>query len=273
MLEQSSEHPVARALFENHDTKDVATDVVNTPGAGLQATIAGHRYTIGTPSFVESQTGHGLADGQPAERMDEGCSLVLLADEACVRCAFVLSDEIRPDARELVRCLQNQGVTVTLYSGDRPEVTKHVAELIGITHVAGGLSPQDKLQRVRELQADGEIVAMIGDGINDTPVLSGADVSVAMGDGARAARASADMILLGSDLSSLGAGVAIARRTLAIVHQNLLWAVTYNVLAIPAAAGGWVAPWMAAIGMSASSLLVVANSLRLARMGDESSGE
>jgi Cu2+-exporting ATPase len=265
-LEQSSEHPVARALFENHDTKDVATDVVNTPGAGLQATIAGNRYTIGTPSFVESQTGHRLVGGQPTDSMDEGCSLVLLADEECIHCAFVLSDEIRPDAPELVRCLQNQGVTVTLYSGDRPEVTEHVAERIGITHVAGGLSPQDKLQRVRELQADGEIVAMIGDGINDTPVLSGADVSVAMGDGARAARASADMILLGNDLASLGAGVAIARKTLAIVRQNLLWAVSYNVLAIPAAATGWVAPWMAAIGMSASSLLVVANSLRLARM-------
>ncbi len=265
-LEQSSEHPVARALFENHDTKDVATDVVNTPGAGLQATIAGNRYTIGTPSFVESQTGHRLVGGQPTDSMDEGCSLVLLADEECIHCAFVLSDEIRPDAPELVRCLQNQGVTVTLYSGDRPEVTEHVAERIGITHVAGGLSPQDKLQRVRELQADGEIVAMIGDGINDTPVLSGADVSVAMGDGARAARASADMILLGNDLASLGAGVAIARKTLAIVRQNLLWAVSYNVLAIPAAAAGWVAPWMAAIGMSASSLLVVANSLRLARM-------
>ncbi|MCK5364972.1 MAG: cation transporter, partial [Gammaproteobacteria bacterium] len=104
-------------------------------------------------------------------------------------------------------------------------------------------------------------------------VLSGADVSIAMGDGARAARASADMILLGSDLSSLGAGVAIARRTLAIIRQNLLWAVTYNVLAIPAAAAGWVAPWMAAIGMSASSLLVVANSLRLARMRDNSPRE
>ena len=264
---------MAKALFDNNDAKDVAAQVVNTPGAGLQAMVAGNMYTIGTPSFVESQTGHRLTDELPTNNMDEGCSLVLLADKASVRCAFILSDEIRPDARELVRSLQQQGVTVTLYSGDRPEVTKHVAEMIGIADVAGGLSPRDKLQRVRELQADGEIVAMVGDGINDTPVLSGADVSVAMGDGARAARASADMILLGSDLSSLGAGVAIARRTLAIVRQNLLWAVTYNVLAIPAAAAGWVAPWMAAIGMSASSLLVVANSLRLARMRDNSPRE
>jgi Cu2+-exporting ATPase len=269
-LEQSSEHPMAKALAASCDTKDAATEVVNTPGAGLQAKVAGILYTIGAPAFVESQTGHRLVDRRIVGNVEEHCSLVLLADPMCVRCAFVLSDDIRPDARELVRSLQQQGVAVTLYSGDRPDVTKHVSEKIGIADVAGGLSPEDKLLRVRRMQADGEIVAMVGDGINDTPVLSGADVSVAMGDGAQSARASADMILLGDNLANLAGGVAIARRTLAVIRQNLLWAVTYNVLAIPAAAAGWVAPWMAAIGMSASSLLVVANSLRLARLRDDS---
>jgi Cu2+-exporting ATPase len=269
-LEQSSEHPIARALTETHSAQDAATDIVNTPGAGLRGKIEGTMYTIGTPSFIESQTGHRLLQRQLLDDMEENCSLVLLADQACVRCAFILSDELRPDARELVRSLEHQGMTVTLYSGDRPDVTKHVAERIGIADAAGGLSPEDKLLRVRDLQAQGEIVAMIGDGINDTPVLSRADVSIAMGDGAQAARASADMILLGSNLSNLADGVAIARKTLAVIHQNLLWAVTYNLLAIPAAAAGWVAPWMAAIGMSASSLLVVANSLRLARLRDDS---
>jgi len=269
-LEQSSEHPIAKALTETHAAHDSATDVVNTPGAGLRGKVAGTMYTIGTPSFIESQTGHRLLKRQLLDDMEANCSLVLLADQACVRCAFILSDELRPDARELVRSLQQQGMAVTLYSGDRPDVTKHVAEKIGITDATGGLSPEDKLLRVRDLQADGEIVAMIGDGINDTPVLSRADVSIAMGDGAQAARANADMILLGSNLSNLADGVAIARKTLAVIHQNLLWAVTYNLLAIPAAAAGWVAPWMAAIGMSASSLLVVANSLRLARLRDDS---
>jgi len=267
-LEQSSEHPVAKALVDNRDVKDPATDIVNTPGAGLRGKIGGVVYTIGTPSFVELHTGHRLPHEQAVDDMHDGCSLVLLADQTGVLCAFALSDELRPDARDLVHSLQRQGITTSLYSGDWPVVTKHVAEKIGIADAAGGLSPEDKLHRVRELQAAGEIVAMVGDGINDTPVLSTADVSIAMGDGTQAARASADMILLGGNLANLTAGVAIARKTLTIIRQNLLWAVAYNLLAIPAAAAGWVAPWMAAIGMSASSLLVVANSLRLARMGD-----
>jgi Cu2+-exporting ATPase len=227
-------------------------------------------YTIGNPSFVESQTDLRLKDQRLVDGIDENRSLILLADQSCIRCAFLLSDELRADAGALVDSLQKLGVTVTLYSGDRPDVTRHVAERIGITDAAGGLSPEDKLARVRDLQNRGDVVAMIGDGINDTPVLSGSDVSIAMGDGAQAARANADMILLGSKLSNLAEGVSIARRTLAIIRQNLLWAVTYNLLAIPAAAAGLVAPWTAAIGMSASSLLVVANSLRLTRTSHDS---
>ncbi len=268
-LEKSSEHPIAKALAATDDTNCAATEVVNTPGAGLQAKVAENLYTIGTPSFVESQTGHRLNRQRLSENLHENCTLVLLADAICVRSAFYLSDEIRPDARRLVHSLQRQGLAVSLYSGDRSQVTAHIAGEIGIDDFAGGLSPEDKLLRVRELQASGDVVAMAGDGINDTPVLSGADVSIAMGDGAQAARASADMILLGNDLSKLAAGVAIARKTLAVIRQNLLWAVAYNLVAIPAAAAGFVAPWMAAIGMSASSLLVVANSLRLSRTRDD----
>jgi len=267
-LEQSSEHPIAKALVGNRTVEDTASDVINTPGAGLRGKVAGVVYTIGAPSFVELHTGHRLLDGNTGDEVGDNCSLVLLADPDGVLCAYVLSDDLRPDARNLVQSLQEQGITTSLYSGDRSVVTKHVAEQIGIADAAGDLSPEDKLRRVCELQAEGEIVAMVGDGINDTPVLSAANVSVAMGDGTQAARASADMILLGGNLTNLTAGVAIARKTLTIIRQNLLWAVAYNLLAIPAAAAGWIAPWMAAIGMSVSSLLVVGNSLRLARMGD-----
>jgi Cu2+-exporting ATPase len=267
-LEQSSEHPVAKALMDNRDVKEAASNIVNTPGAGLRGEIGGVLYTIGTPSFVELHTGHRLLDKKTADDVDSNCSLVLLANQSSVLCAFVLSDELRPDARSLVQTLQQQGITASLYSGDRSIVTKHIAERIGIADAIGDLSPEDKLRLVRGLQAEGETVAMVGDGINDTPVLAAANVSIAMGDGTQAARASADMILLGGNLANLTDGVAIARKTLTIIHQNLLWAVAYNLLAIPAAATGWIAPWMAAIGMSASSLLVVGNSLRLARVRD-----
>ncbi|NIM27451.1 MAG: HAD-IC family P-type ATPase [Gammaproteobacteria bacterium] len=264
-LERHSEHAIAKALVANARAETSATEVVNTPGGGLQGNVSGTLYTIGTPSFVEARTGHALTGRLAEEHTDDACSLVVLADASAARCLFYLRDELRPDARELVASLRRYGNAVSLYSGDRTDITSRIAAEIGIDDVAAGLSPQEKLARVRELQNRGEVVAMVGDGINDTPVLSGADVSIAMGDGAQAARASADMILIGNDLSNLAEGTAIARRTLSVIRQNLLWAATYNLLAIPAAAAGFVAPWMAAIGMSASSLLVVANSMRLAR--------
>lgn len=266
-LEQSSEHPIGKSLANYCEPSDTATNIVNTPGAGLQGDIAGITYTIGTPAFVAAQTGLRLNDAPSVDPAHENSSLVVLADNQRVLCAFILSDALRPDARELVQSLQQIGAGVTLYSGDRSAVTQHVATSIGINDASGDLSPEQKLARLRELQAGGEIVAMVGDGVNDTPVLSGADVSIAMGDGAQAARANADMILLGGDLANLADGVTIARKTLSIIRQNLLWAASYNLLAVPAAAAGWIAPWMAALGMSASSILVVANSRRLARQG------
>jgi len=138
-----------------------------------------------------------------------------------------------------------------------------VAEKLGVDRARSGLRPDDKLARVRELQADGHRVAMIGDGVNDAPVLAGADVSIAMGQGAQLAHASADMVVLSERLVVLAEGVEKARATRRVIKQNLGWAILYNVAAVPLAAAGLVAPWMAAIGMSFSSLVVVFNALRL----------
>jgi Cu2+-exporting ATPase len=140
-----------------------------------------------------------------------------------------------------------------------------VASTLGIDRFQARSRPEDKLARIRELQSAGAVVAMIGDGVNDAPVLAGAQVSLAMGGGTQLAHASADMVLLSEQLPHLVDAVRTSRRTLVVIRQNLAWALVYNIVALPLAAVGWVAPWMAAIGMSSSSLLVVVNALRLTR--------
>jgi len=270
-LERHSEHPIARALEEAWEKKTVpilkekinANKVSNTPGAGLQGEIAGKVYFIGTPAFISEQAGLTLQVAQLQNLQSEGNTLVLLADIHTIYSAFVLGDDIRAGARELIQSLQQQGQSVSLLSGDHAYAAWRVAKAVGIKEVSYALTPKDKVQQVKALQKHGEIVAMIGDGVNDAPVLAQAQISIAMGSGTQVARASADMILLTEQLPHLLTGIKMARRTLKIIRQNVVWAIGYNVLALPAAAVGWVAPWMAAIGMSCSSLFVVVNALRL----------
>jgi Cu2+-exporting ATPase len=148
-------------------------------------------------------------------------------------------------------------------SGDAPAMVALVARRLGVSHWRGALQPADKVALVRELQACGHCVAMVGDGVNDAPVLAAADVSMAIGSGTELAKVSADLILPGEALAPLIEGLGTARRMRRIIRQNLLWAILYNATAVPIAAAGWLAPWMAAAGMSLSSLLVVVNAMRL----------
>lgn len=148
-------------------------------------------------------------------------------------------------------------------SGDRIENTRSISEQLGIKHFLGNLKPKDKLKNVNQLQQQGAIVVMTGDGVNDAPVLAGADLSIAMGKGTQLAAAAADVILISNNIEHIYHGYQIATKTLGIIKQNLGWALLYNVIAIPAAASGHVEPWLAAIGMSASSLVVVLNAMRL----------
>ncbi|MBI3507266.1 MAG: cadmium-translocating P-type ATPase, partial [Proteobacteria bacterium] len=265
-LEHHSEHPIARALIEAAEPAvPMATDVVNTPGAGMRGVVDGRIFFLGTPAYIEEQTGRAADPGMLQELRRRGDTVVLLAGREALHAAFVLSDELRPGARELIAELKRQGKSVMLLTGDHETAARRVADGLGIEDLAWDLRPGDKLERVRALQRQGAVVAMVGDGVNDAPVLAAAQVSIAMGGGTAVAAASADMILLSQKLPHLADGLAVARRTLAIIRQNLVWAVVYNLLAIPAAAAGYVTPWMAALGMSASSLLVVANALRLTR--------
>ncbi len=262
-LERHSEHPVARALRATAtEPLPGATDVGNTPGAGLQGVIDGEAYYIGTPAFVRKCAGVTV-DEKLLATLRTGGTVVVLANRKGPLAAFVLGDTLRPEARALVDTLKARGRHVLLLTGDHEQAARRVGKELGIDDIAWELSPADKLARVSALQERGAVVAMIGDGVNDAPVLARASVSIAIGGAADVAAASADMILLAPRLDALRTGLDVAGRTLTVVRQNLGWAVAYNFIAVPAAVLGYVTPWLAALGMSLSSLLVVANSLRL----------
>jgi len=268
-LERHSEHPIAQALItaiSDNLSALTATAVSNYPGAGMQGMVAGNTYFIGTPKFIADRTGLALPMAPLQALQQEGHTLVLLADSQMIHAAFTLGDKIRLGARELVTALQQQGKSVILLSGDQATAVQRVAQAVGISEFGYSLTPEDKLARVKALQAQGAMVAMIGDGVNDAPVLAQAQVSIAMGSGTQIAKASADMILLTEQLPNLLIGIKTAHNTLNIIRQNVRWAIVYNVIALPAAAIGWIAPWMAALGMSLSSLLVVVNALRLLKL-------
>jgi Cu2+-exporting ATPase len=268
-LECHSEHPIARALIESAPEPGLsAADVTNTPGGGLRGEVGGSHYVLGTPPFVNQHCGPVIDEAKLRASGVTETTVVVLAEPRVLHGVFELGDEMRPDARQVVQELRREGRRVLLLSGDHPGAAQRAARAVGIPGKAafGGLSPQQKLAFVRKLQtAQRAIVAMVGDGVNDAPVLAGAQVSIALGSGAQAALASADMIMLTNHLSSLIDVFRLARKTRSIILQNIVWAIGYNALALPAAAMGYVAPWMAAIGMSLSSLLVVANALRLTR--------
>jgi len=257
-LESGSEHPVAKALVARAGQMPSVEGLVALPGQGMDGEIEGEHYRIGNPYYVAA-----LSGVEPPATDDTDATVVFLGDAQGLLARFALRDELRADADVAIARLRELGLTVEILSGDAPGAVNRVARELGITRARSGMRPDDKLGRVRELQAEGQSVAMIGDGVNDAPVLAGADVSIAMGQGAQLAHASADMVVLSERLSVLPEGVRKARATRTVIKQNLAWAILYNVAAVPLAAAGLVAPWMAAIGMSASSLVVVFNALRL----------
>ena len=256
-LEQGATHPVAQAIRTAAGPVTVPAEQLSyVPGKGVTGILAGKTYRLGTPEFI----------GHPAPPdLTSGLTLVGLADSDGAVAWFGLGDELRPHAQALVTELKAMGVRLHLFSGDRADNVAALAAQLGIQHARGEMLPEDKLSAVRSLQAEGAVVAMTGDGVNDAPVLAQAQVSIAIDQGAEAAQAAADMVLLSSELLCLADGVRIARKTQKIIRQNLSWSAFYNFAAIPAAALGYVTPWMAGIGMSLSSLLVVLNALRLSR--------
>ncbi|MCX7897752.1 MAG: heavy metal translocating P-type ATPase [Rhodocyclaceae bacterium] len=264
-LEAGSEHPLARALQEKVGAGEAAslTDLLAVTGQGLEAREkTGRRVRIGAPDFVAALH----AQPMPAQVLSwraQGETVVALGDEEGWLAWFRLADALRAEAKTTIDALRKLGVQLTILSGDAPATVAVLAQELGIADFHGAQTPEQKHAFVKTLQQQGKTVAMVGDGVNDAPVLAQAHVSIALGTGAELARAHADIVLLSHDLTRLAAAVRLARRTLSIVRQNLLWAFAYNITAIPLAMAGLVTPWLAGIGMSASSLLVVVNALRL----------
>lgn len=253
-LARGSRHPVAQALAHAASGLTVRTaDSIRTvEGGGLEATIEGCTYRLGSPDFA-------LGAGQ-----DDADAVILAGVQGAIA-AFRFSERVRPGAREAVAALAGSGIGVEIISGDAASKVAAVAERLGITHWRSRQSPAAKLERLRELRAAGARVLVVGDGINDAPALAGADVAVALASGAELAQAAGDVILDGANLGALPAARAVAREALSVLRQNQRWALAYNLAAVPLAALGFVPPWLAALGMSASSLVVVLNALRIGR--------
>ncbi len=260
-LGQGSLHPVSRALAQAAQDEGVdavsVTDLQEVVGQG----VAARRDGAG-PLHGPLRLGSAAFCGVQA--MDGGGPVSHLSDAAGWVASFELREDLRPDARAAVQALHAAGVRTRLLSGDRPEAVRRVGQLAGIDDVQGACLPDDKLSRMRQAQAEGATVAMVGDGLNDGPVLAGADVSFAFGRAVPLARAQADFVVLGERLALIPGAFVQARRTMRVVRQNLGWAVAYNVVGVPLAMAGWMSPWAAGLGMACSSLLVVVNALRLA---------
>lgn len=268
-LESQSEHPVARAIMaiETGPAADiVAGQRTNRVGHGVSAalTIGGQTelWAVGKPEFVAETAGEIPEEYRRAEH--DG-TVVALGSRKGFAALFFLKDQVKPAVPDMVARLVGQGVTPHILSGDREESVASLAGSLGISRFRAQALPEDKLAYVAGLQQQGRKVLMVGDGINDAPVLAAADVSAAVAGGADVARDGADVVLLNEDMGVLPRMLEQAVRTRANIRQNLVWASLYNIVAVPLAAAGYVTPWIAALGMSASSLLVLGNALRLGK--------
>ncbi|PHX33965.1 carbonate dehydratase, partial [Pseudomonas syringae pv. syringae] len=257
-LENRSEHPIARAFGR---APRAAEEVLSTPGLGLQGRVDGHLLRIGEAAFVCALS--GAETPLPAERSGQW---LLLGDAQGPLAWLVLDDRLREDAAILLHACRARGWKTLLLSGDSSPMVGSIGQALGIDDARGGMRPDDKLEVLRQLQAQGRKVLMIGDGVNDVPVMAAADISVAMGSATDLAKTSADAVLLCNRLPVLIDALNLARRTRSVIIENLLWAGLYNGLMLPFAALGWITPVWAAIGMSLSSLTVVLNALRLTRL-------
>ncbi|MGB3623898.1 MAG: heavy metal translocating P-type ATPase [Ketobacter sp.] len=261
-LESASEHPIAKAFHGLGE--QTAEDVTITPNQGVQGSVASPDrgvtvYKIGKPGFV-------LGPGQPLPIVPENQGQwILLAREQIPLAWFRVDDVLRNDADTVVANLMASGKQCHILSGDASGHAEAIAQQLGITQLCSNATPEDKLRYIQRLQKQNKTVLMVGDGLNDAPVLAAADISIAMAESSDLAKVAADGLMLGHSLGPIQSVFELVQKTYRIIAQNLSWAILYNLIALPLAAAGYIPPWASALGMSASSLLVVANALRINR--------
>lgn len=271
-LEQSSSHPVAQCVvsFFKGDLVSVSSQKHKT-GFGVSGQINNQQWFLGNADYIAENCKSDHLATILKNNNSDFLTQLYLANEHEVVTLINMDDTIREHTGDLIRKLRRMGKRIILATGDQTLTAQRLADALGIREVHANMKPEDKLALLQSCQQAGEKVAMLGDGINDAPVLAAADVSIAMGNSSQLAAAQADMVLLSNDVTHIYTGHQVAIKTMRIIKQNLFWAIGYNLTAVPAAALGLVQPWLAAIGMSASSIIVVLNALRLNKSNSSAS--
>ncbi len=262
-LEAVSEHPIAKAFQQQGQVIAMASESNISTGNGIEGVVNNSRYRIGSLAYCQRWNSNPLPTFTP---QSSNQLTVYLCDEQQWLACFSLYDELRPSALATVDALKKQGVAVSILSGDSSAAVAEIANTLGIKTFSKGLSPEQKLQRIEQLIDQGKRVMMVGDGINDMPVLAAATISVAMNNASDLTRIQADALLLADNLQVVSTLINHSTKTRRIIRENIIWALGYNAIALPFAACGFIPPYLAAVGMSASSLLVILNTLRLSKL-------
>ncbi len=280
-LEKKSEHPIAHAIVNYVEEPGMTdgqmkieniSDFEGLQGRGIKGTIGGVEYYAGNAKLMK-ELGVTFDTSQIEKFTAQGKTPVILATKEKVLGFVMVADEIKTESKQAVKDLHKLGIKVVMLTGDDEKAAKYMASLVGIDEVVAHVLPEDKLKKIKELQSQGNVVAMAGDGVNDAPALAQADIGIAMGTGTDVAIESAGITLLGGDISKLVKAIKLSKMTMRGIKQNLFWAFIYNVLGIPLAAGvfypifGWLLnPVFAGLAMAFSSVSVVSNSLRIKAM-------
>ncbi|MBN2908398.1 copper-translocating P-type ATPase [Polycladomyces sp. WAk] len=276
--EKRSEHPLAQAVVAGVDEQGEGLPAVEffeaVPGHGIRAQVSGHDVWIGNRQWMERHD----VDFSAAEPMlqkweEKGKTAILTAIDGKYAGALAVADPVKPSSRQAIARLKAMGLEVVLLTGDNARTAQAIAHEVGIGRVIAEVLPEGKAETVKQLQAEGKKVAMVGDGINDAPALAAADVGMAIGTGTDVAMEAADITLMRGDLNGIVDALVISRLTVRNIRQNLFWALVYNAVGIPVAAAGWLAPWLAGAAMAFSSVSVVLNALRLQRAKRPSLGD